>query len=118
MKKATMLMVFGITLLATMGISSIIPALPLMADAYGIPMERSWRIIASFALPGLLCIPFVGVWADRFGRKRVLIPALAVFMLGGMGCFFARDFVELLLCRMLQVAGSAPPGLLYTTIIV
>lgn len=117
MKKATMFMVFGMVLLVTMGISSILPSLPLLAKNYGIPLEQSWRIIASFALPGLICIPFVGVWADRYGRKRVLLPALALFILGGLGCIFARTYLELLFCRMIQGAGSAPLGLLYPTII-
>lgn len=117
MKKATMFTVFGMALLVTMGISSIIPALPLMSKFYGIPLEQSWRIIASFALPGLICIPFVGVWADRYGRKRVLLPALALFIFGGLGCMFARTYLELLFWRMIQGAGSAPLGLLYPTII-
>lgn len=110
-------LIFGITFMVTMGISSILPVLPRMALAFGIPVEGSWRIIAAFALPGLLLIPFVGVLADRYGRKRVLVPALLLFALGGVGCAFAATFTELLLWRMIQGAGSAPLGLLYNTII-
>ena len=117
MNRRTLGVVFGITLMVTMGISSLIPSLPQLALHFGFSVESSWRIIAAFALPGLVCIPFVGVLADRYGRKKVLIPALALFALGGFGCMFARTFPELLVYRMIQGTGSAPLGLLYNTII-
>lgn len=104
-------------LLITMGISSLIPILPALATHFGIALEDSWRIIAAFALPGLVFTPFVGVLADRYGRKRVLLPALLLFALGGFSCAFADSYHELLFCRMLQGCGSAPIGLLYPTII-
>lgn len=110
-------LVFGITLMVTMGISSVLPVLPRIALDFGIPVEGSWRIIAAFALPGLVFIPFVGVLADRYGRKRVLVSALVLFALGGIGCAFAGNFMELLICRVIQGAGSAPLGMLYNTII-
>lgn len=117
MNRAMLGLVFGITLMVTMGISSILPVLPQMAHAFNIPVEGSWRIIAAFALPGLVFIPFVGVLADRYGRKRVLVPALVLFAAGGLACAFADSFMELLVCRIVQGAGSAPLGLLYNTII-
>ena len=117
MKQATLAMIFGMVLLVTMGISSLIPILPDLASAFGIALEDSWRIIAAFALPGLICTPFVGVLADRYGRKRVLIPALLCFTFGGVAGAFADSYMELLVFRMIQGAGSAPLGLLYPTII-
>ncbi len=116
-EKRTLFMIFGITLLVTMGISSLIPVLPTLAKTFSTQEEGSWRIIAAFALPGFFCIPLVGVWADRYGRKAVLIPALLTFAIGGVCCMFARTFTELLICRIIQGAGSAPLGLLYATII-
>ena len=117
MKQATLAMIFGMVLLVTMGISSLIPVLPDLARAFGIALEDSWRIIAAFALPGLICTPFVGVLADRYGRKRVLIPALLCFTFGGVAGAFADSYMELLVFRMIQGVGSAPLGLLYPTII-
>lgn len=117
MNRPMLMLVFSITLLATMGISSLIPSLPQLARVFGFPPEYSWRIIAAFALPGLLCTPFVGVLADRFGRKAVLVPSLLLFALGGCGCALAQDFNQLLAFRMVQGAGGAPFGLLYATII-
>ena len=115
--RSMLLMVCGLTLLVTMGISSLLPSLPLLAAHFGVPPEESWKIISAFALPGLVFVPLVGMWADRYGRKHVLVPALFVFAVGGICCMFARSFAELLVFRALQGAGSAPLGLLYTTII-
>ena len=116
-KQPALIMIFGMVLLVTMGISSLIPMLPALAANFGIVLEDSWRIIAAFALPGLLLTPFVGVLADRYGRKCVLIPALLLFAIGGVACAFAETYRELLLFRILQGCGSAPLGLLYPTII-
>jgi MFS family permease len=112
-----LLMIFGLVLLVTMGISSLIPVLPLLAAAFGLPPEDAFGVIVAFALPGLVCAPFVGVWADRYGRKAVLVPALALFALGGLACLLVQSYEQLLFCRLLQGAGSAPLGLLYPTII-
>ena len=117
MKQATLAMIFGMVLLVTMGISSLIPVLPDLARAFGIALEDSWRIIAAFALPGLICTPFVGILADRYGRKSVLIPALLCFTFGGVAGAFADSYLELLVFRVIQGVGSAPLGLLYPTII-
>lgn len=116
-ERSVLCLVFCLTLLVTMGISSLIPSLPQIARQFGFAPEHSWPVIAAFALPGLVFTPFVGVWADRYGRRRVLVPALLLFALGGLGCLFAQSYGCLLFWRMVQGAGSAPLGLLYATII-
>ena len=111
------ILVSGITLLATMGIAGLLPALPLLANQFDIPLENTWLIIAAFALPGLFCVPIIGVLADRIGRKRVLLPALALFALGGIACAFAQTYTQLLVFRLVQGAGGSAFGLMYTTLI-
>jgi len=114
---AMRILVFGIALLIATGIASLLPALPLLADEFGVPLTDTWGIIAAFALPGLICIPIAGVLADRIGRKRVLLPALALFALGGMACVFAHTYIQLLVFRLVQGVGAAAFALMYTTLI-
>lgn len=116
-QKPALCLVFGLTLLVTMGISSLIPVLPLLAREFGQEGTVAWQVVAVFALPGLVCVPFVGVLADRHGRKKVLAPALLLFAGGGLACALAQSFEQLLLCRFIQGLGSAPLGLLYAAII-
>ena len=45
--------------------------------------------------------------ADRYGRRKILIPSLLLFGAAGFICTFARDFNLLLLLRFLQGIGAA-----------
>jgi len=110
-------LVFGVTLMAILGVSSIIPALPDMIDGLSITPSRIGLVIAAFTLPGALLAPMVGILADRLGRKAVLVPSLFLFGLFGFACFFARNIEQLLVLRLLQGVGAAPLGVLYGTII-
>lgn len=113
----TAVTVFGITLLVTSGVSSLIPALPLLAQTFHVPIELSGLIVAAFALPGFFCIPLAGILSDRYGRRAVLLPSLLLFAAGGAACAIATSFTELLGCRVVQGIGSASLGILYNTII-
>lgn len=110
--------VFGVTLTAIIGVSSLLPALPLMVrDIDGIDAHTVGWVITAFTLPGALFSPFIGILADRVGRKPVLVPALFVFGVFGTACFFAEDVTTLLVLRFFQGLGAAPLGVLYGTII-
>lgn len=117
MNRLMMYLVCGITILVTMGISSLLPSLPLIASVFDVPEENAWHIITAFALPGLVLIPPAGVLADRYGRKAVLVPSLFLFAIGGVCCAAAQTYSQLLALRFVQGAGSAPLGLLYATVI-
>jgi len=53
-------------------------------------------------------MPVMGIIADLFGRKKVLVPALILFAVAGGLCLFARDFKTLLILRLFQGIGVAP----------
>ena len=91
-----MVIIFGVTLIAVMGISSITPAFPGIIRYFGISTHQVGWLIAAFTLPGIFLTPVTGILADRFGRKLVLVPALFVFGIAGFLCSFMRDFHSLL----------------------
>lgn len=109
--------IFGITLSAVMGISSIAPALPVISRALDVSIDQIGYLITAFALPGILLTPFLGILADRFGRKRILIPSLFLFSIAGFLCAFTTSFTELLWLRFFQGAGSAALGVMNVTLI-
>ena len=83
--------VFGVTLMAVLGVSSIVPALPdIVTGLYIIPVHIG-LVISAFTLPGVLFSPLVGILADRAGRKVILVPSLFLFGGFGFACFFARS---------------------------
>lgn len=100
-----------------MGVSSIAPALPVISRALDVSTDQIGYLITIFALPGILLTPFLGVLADRFGRKRILIPSLFLYGIAGVMCGFATSYSELLWLRFFQGAGSAALGVLNVTLI-
>jgi MFS family permease len=117
LKDKNLHIIFGITLSAVMGVSSIAPALPVIARALDVSTDQIGLLITVFALPGILLTPFLGVLADRFGRKRILIPSLLIYGVTGVMCAFTTSFTQLLWLRFLQGAGSAALGTLNVTLI-
>jgi MFS family permease len=110
-------LIFGVTLSAVMGVSSITPTFPAMARELGIPVHSVGLLITVFTLPGIFLAPVLGVLADIWGRKRILVPALILFGIAGGACGFVRDFNLLLVLRFLQGVGAASLGSLNVTII-
>lgn len=103
--------------MAIMGVSSIIPSLPLMIDELGISVSSIGLIFTIFTLPGIIFAPLAGIVADRAGRKKILVPSLVIFGVAGTACFFAPDYKTLLLLRLFQGVGAAAVGVINLTII-
>lgn len=109
--------IFGITLVSVMGVSSIAPALPSIARTLSVSNDQIGLLITFYTLPGIILTPILGIIADRYGRKRVLIPSLFFFGIAGTACAFATSFEQLLFLRALQGMGSASLGALNLTLI-
>lgn len=109
--------IFCVTMIAVIEVSVISPVLPAISTALRITSREANLLIVVFTLPGIFLSPLMGILADRFGRKRVLIPSLLVFGVCGSACFFVDSFGMLLVLRFLQGGGSASIGSLNQTII-
>lgn len=109
--------IFGITLMAVMGVSSVAPVFPTVARELNVDTERVALLITVFTLPGIFLAPVLGILADRYGRKTVLVPALVLFALAGSACSLSRDFELLLGLRFLQGVGAASLGSLNATLV-
>lgn len=109
--------IFGVTLMAVLGTSSITPAFPEIRDALGISSGQVGLLITVFTLPGILLTPVSGVLADKYGRRKVLVPSLLLFGIAGAACALATDFGLLLVLRTLQGVGAAALGAINVTMI-
>jgi len=108
---------FGVTLIAVMGVTSIAPAFPKIAQELKISSHGIGMLITVFTFPGVLLTPILGLLADRFGRKKILVPSLMLFGVAGGACMVTRDFHSLLIWRFFQGTGAASLGSLNVTII-
>jgi len=103
--------------MAVLGVSSITPAFPRIVEELQISRTDVGMLIVAFTFPGVVLTPFLGILADRFGRKRILIPCLFLFGLAGGACAFSQNFNTLLILRVFQGLGAAGMGSLNMTII-
>lgn len=117
LKNKNIYIIFGVTLLAVMGVASITPAFPSIADHFQINYKKIGLLITVFTLPGIFLTPVLGVLADRFGRKTILVPALFLFAIAGFACSQADTFQQLVFLRFIQGIGAASLGSLNVTLI-
>ncbi|MDZ8225129.1 MULTISPECIES: MFS transporter [unclassified Nostoc] len=112
-----LLIIFGITLMGVLGVSSINPVFPKIAKELNVSPQEIGLLITVFTFPSIVLTPILGVLADRFGRKKILVPSLMLFGIAGVGCGFAHDFNLLLVLRFLQGIGAASLNSLNVTLI-
>ena len=102
-----LLLIFAITVTGILGNTLVNAPLPDILREFGQPKEMAGALVWSATLPGIAMAPIIGFLADRFGRRRVLIPCLTVFGVGGLLAVAAPSFPVLMACRLLQGLGSA-----------
>ena len=102
----------SVPLIMTLGNSMLIPILPVMEDKLDISKLQSSYIITVYSIVAIIFIPLAGYLSDRFGRKKVLIPALILTGIGGLIAGLAAwkmdsAFAVILMGRILQGIGAS-----------
>lgn len=106
-ERPALLLVFSITVTGILANTLVNAPLPDILADFGVSEAGAGPLVAAATLPGIVIAPAIGLLADRFGRRQVLIPCLVVFGLGGVGAAFAPSFAVLLALRLVQGFGSA-----------
>ncbi|AZH26336.1 MFS transporter [Haloplanus aerogenes] len=93
---------------APLDVNIIGPALPAIADAFDVSSARSGLVITAFAAPGAFLAPIVGMYADRFGRRRIVVPCLLIYGVAGVAVTLVTELWMVLVLRAVQgsVGGS------------
>lgn len=84
-----------------------LPALPDIADTFGVGFALINLSIAGYAVATVLAEAASGVLADRFGRRPVVLVSVSVFTAASIGCALAPHIGVFLACRMLQASIAA-----------
>jgi len=82
-------------------------SLPAIAHALGTDPLALKLAVTSYLLSLAICIPASGWTADRFGTRNVFRAAIAVFVLGSIGCAASHSLEEFVLARIVQGMGGA-----------
>jgi hypothetical protein len=80
-------------------------ALPTIASSLSGFADISW-VVVSYLLAATIAAPLYGHLGDRFGRKRMLLGALAIFSVASLGCAFAPTLLTLIVARAVQGLGG------------
>ncbi len=85
------------TLLAT--------ATPVIAADLGDLFNSSW-IATAYLLASATMVPVYGRLGDRYGRRRMLLIAMGVFIAGSLGCAASQSMMQLIASRTVQGLGA------------
>lgn len=99
--------IFVIVLVDLLGLTIIIPLLPLYAAAFGANALMIGLIGAAYPTMQLLGSPILGSLSDRFGRKPVLIVSQIGTFIGFLMLGFANVLPILLISRMIDGISGA-----------
>jgi EmrB/QacA subfamily drug resistance transporter len=93
-------------LLSALDMTIVVPAVPKMAAQLHGNHHLAW-IVTAYLLTGTAATPVFGKLSDIYGRRRLLQPAIVLFVLASLGCAIAQTLPQMLLLRALQGVGGA-----------
>ena len=105
---------FGLTLLLAMltalgplSMDMYLPSLPDIARALDAPIARTQLTISSYLVGFALGQMIYGPLSDRYGRRPVLLAAVALYLASTLACAAAQSVDLLIAARLLQgISGS------------
>ena len=91
-----------------------------LASDFGLYCEDDWQrgLLPSFYFVGVAIGAHAGFFSDLFGRRRTLIPALALAVIAAPASAFAPSFAAYATCKVAQgigLNGAAVPGFTLTS---
>ncbi|MEG3192880.1 MFS transporter [Lysobacter sp. D1-1-M9] len=87
--------------------TAITTSLPVIARDLGVEAVALQLALITYMLALAVFIPVSGWVADRFGARPTFMAAIAVFLLGSLGCAAAGSLGSLVAARFLQGMGGA-----------
>lgn len=96
------LLLAGLAMFGPFSIDTIFPAFPQLAQHLGVDQAAVQQTVSVYLLAYAVMSLAHGALSDAFGRKRVILGGLAVFVAASVGCALSRDLGTLLVFRALQ----------------
>lgn len=93
------------TVLAALDTTIVSTALPTIAGKLGGFSSYAW-VGTSYILTSTIATPILGKLGDLYGRRPVVLGAIAVFVVASLLCGLSRNMPELIAARGLQGLGG------------
>ncbi|SBV92636.1 Major facilitator superfamily transporter [uncultured Alphaproteobacteria bacterium] len=94
-------------LLASLGISIVTVALPILARDFALPVTGAQWVVLAYLLSVTVTIVMAGRLGDLIGHRRVLLAGLVIFGAASAFCSIAPTIVMLIAARVTQGVGGA-----------
>src|ERR1051326_6446679 len=96
-------LIIAVTLfMENMDSTVIATSLPAIANDIGTNPLALKLAVTSYLLSLAVFIPMSGWTADRFGARKVFATAIAVFVLGSIGCALSASLYAFVIARLVQ----------------
>jgi DHA1 family bicyclomycin/chloramphenicol resistance-like MFS transporter len=89
-------------MVGALAIDTYLPSMPAIGRAFNVGPVAVQQTLSVFLFTFAFMMLFYGTLSDSFGRRRVIMGALAVYTLASAGAAVAPTFGWLLACRALQ----------------
>lgn len=89
------------------GYGIVLPTLPFLADDLGLSSVQMSSLIIIWAVPQLITAPIWGRFADKIGRKPVLMMGVFGFGIAFLLLILAQNYWQLLLVRLIGASISS-----------
>jgi MFS transporter, DHA1 family, multidrug resistance protein len=96
----------AVVAIGSLSIDMALPSLPATAEAFGAPPATVQLTVTLFLAAFAVAQLIHGPLSDRIGRRRVLLGALVVYVIGGLACWAAPSARLLIAGRLLQALGA------------
>jgi EmrB/QacA subfamily drug resistance transporter len=85
----------------------VFPALATFQEEFGSTTAWTTWVLTGFLVSGAVCTPILGRLGDQFGKERLLLVSLSLFLAGCIGAAFAWNLWSLIGFRVVSGAGGA-----------
>jgi len=89
-------------MVGALAIDTYLPSMPAIGREFGVGPVAVQQTLSVFLFTFAFMMLFYGTLSDSFGRRRVILGALALYTIGSIGAALAPSFGVLLACRALQ----------------
>jgi EmrB/QacA subfamily drug resistance transporter len=107
-RRTTLIALIAVTsamFLASLDSTVVATAMPtIIGDLHGLD-HYAW-VFTAYLLAEIATIPLWGRFADMYGRKKIFLAGLIIFMVGSILCGMAGSMLQLVLFRGLQGVGA------------
>jgi DHA1 family bicyclomycin/chloramphenicol resistance-like MFS transporter len=98
----------ALSMLGALSIDAYLPALPTLAREFSITEPVAQQSLSAYMIGYAFMTLFYGTLSDSFGRRRIILFGLVMFIIGSLGSAAAPTFGWLCLFRLLQgLSGGA-----------